>query len=144
MGRPIPKFSGKIIKGDLVIDNQQRFKLHCCSFKEGSSVEVIIKRPDKTRSRNQNDYYWKVVIGLINEDTGEDPNKIHEFLKFKFIMRTAFGDNPYVGSTTDLTTVEYEEYLEQCRRWAMEYRGIYIPLPNEVDFENVFVKKNRR
>lgn len=34
-------------------------------------------------------------------------------------------------STSTLTTVEFEEYLEKIRRWSVKELGCYIPNPNE-------------
>lgn len=135
MSRPIPKFAGTITKGDLIIADPKRFKMYCCGFKDGSPVEVVVKRPTKERSNQQNAYYWGVVIHLIHESTGEDPDRIHGFLSAMFLTRKAWGENPYVESTTKLSTIEFEDYLENCRRWAAypENLGIYIPLPNEVE-----------
>lgn len=39
---------------------------------------------------------------------------------------------PTIGSTTELTTVEFNEYCEKVRGLAAEMWGIYVPEPNEV------------
>ena len=35
------------------------------------------------------------------------------------------------GSTTQLSTLEFEQYQERCRGFISEYLGIVVPLPNE-------------
>jgi hypothetical protein len=42
----------------------------------------------------------------------------------------------YTQSTTDLTTVEFENYMEKCRAFAAEQYGLVIPLPKEAPFED--------
>jgi hypothetical protein len=40
-------------------------------------------------------------------------------------------------STTELSTIEWEEYMDQIRTFATEFLNITIPLPNEtltIDF----------
>lgn len=42
-------------------------------------------------------------------------------------------------STADLRTIEFEEYLEKCRRLAFDFFNVQIPLPNQqttLNFEN--------
>jgi len=34
-------------------------------------------------------------------------------------------------STSTLTTVEFEKFMEEVKRWAMKELGCYIPDPNE-------------
>lgn len=40
----------------------------------------------------------------------------------------------YARSTTELSTIEFEKYLEDIRRWASMKLSCYIPLPNEYDY----------
>ena len=59
---------------------------------------------------------------------------MHEALKCKFLseedVRTGL---LRVRSTTELTTVEWEEiYIDPIRRFAAEKLGVVLPLPNEV------------
>lgn len=98
----------------------------------------------KRRSLGQNAYYHAVVCGLILEglkDAGyddiESTEEVHEVLKRRFLKKAVYHRDTgevleeITKSTTKLTTVEFEEYLEKCRRFASEYLGMYIPLPNE-------------
>lgn len=58
---------------------------------------------------------------------------MHEALKFKFLRVEKEGIES-ARSTTDLTTTEFEEYMNQIRIWALTELDVKIPLPNEVDF----------
>lgn len=98
----------------------------------GKEVRIDIKLHKPTRSNNQNEYYWKIVIGLISEQTGYTPDEVHEILKQEFIGKPLnVGEKTYnIATTTNQTTVEFEQYLSKIRQWASITLGVYIPLPN--------------
>jgi len=109
---------------------------------EGKNIEITIKRKYKRRSINENRYYFGVVIlywrDLIYNEWGESwsSEQVHEFLKtqcnFKEVIIESTGEIKKIPVTTaDLKTLEFEEYLEKCRRLANEYFNAIIPLPNE-------------
>ena len=122
---------------------------------EGKFIEITIKRKYKRRSIPENRYYFGVVIqiwkDLIFDEWGESwsSEQTHEFLKsqciFKEMPNKETGELIKVPlSTADLKTVEFEEYLEKCRRLAFDFFNVQIPLPNEqtiLNFENYEIKK---
>ena len=59
----------------------------------------------------------------------------HELLKYKFLKRefiTSDGDIlQSIGSTTELSTKEFNEYIESIQIWSAEYLNVNIPDPNE-------------
>lgn len=59
---------------------------------------------------------------------------MHDYLRSLFAGKevvTIKGKEIHVPrSTTEMTTVEFENYMTECRVWASE-QGYYIPLPNE-------------
>lgn len=109
---------------------------------EGKFIEITIKRKYKRRSIPENKYYFGVVIqiwkDLIYEEWGEtwSSEQTHEFLKshcnFKEIVNQNTGEIIKIPhSTSDLKIIEFEEYLEKCRRLAFDFFNVQIPLPNE-------------
>lgn len=91
-------------------------------------------RGGKPRSHSQNSYLWGVVYPLIAEYTGHSTEELHEAFKHLFLPRATFlGDKEILAnkSTTELSTVEMEDYLMRVRVWAGEELGVSIPLPNE-------------
>lgn len=100
---------------------------------EGKQVVVTIKQYRRTRSNNQNRYAFGVVFKLIADATGYTVDEAKEAMKWMFLREEHDILPPTVRSTTELDTAEMEEFLENCRRWASEFLGLYIPLPNEVD-----------
>jgi hypothetical protein len=131
MSEIVKAHKGIVTKGKFIPDDSLSFKMGFCKH-EGKRVAVTVKRETKKRSLNQNDYYWVVVIELIRESLGYTAQEMHEALKWQ-LLRVVKGKYETVKSTSDLTTIEMEEYLEGCRRIGSEC-GIYVPLPNEVGY----------
>jgi len=103
---------------------------------EGKSVRLALSTPTKTRSTNQNSYYWGVVLTMIASHTGHTTEEIHEIMKAKFLPReyVQIGKDTFqiTKSTSVLSTFGMEEYLEQVRIFAGTELGLHIPLPNEI------------
>lgn len=63
----------------------------------------------------------------------EDNDDAHELLKHRFLKKIIPSNHgeaiEKIGSTTKLSTVEFNEYLEKIYAWASEYLNIYIPPP---------------
>lgn len=106
---------------------------------EGKDVEIVMRRPQKKTTDPQRRYYFGVIVAQICEAAGYGPehkDAIHEYLKGLFLQDHS-GSLLITKSTQSLTTTEREEYHDHCRRWAVETFGLYIPLPNEIDLEQV-------
>jgi len=133
----IPTFRATIENGKLVLNHPDMFAHHLRSL-EGKVVQVTVKIPRPPRSENQNAYYWGVVINLIARSNGYNPDdatdraRVHDALK-RLFLTTYDGKLPIVGSTTDMNTVEFEEYMANVRAWASAEMNCYIPLPNETE-----------
>lgn len=107
----------------------------------GKRFVLSLKEVKRKRSLSQNAYYWGVVVAEITRmfrDAGNyvDDEDVHEFLKLRVgkLSRTIVTPDGEVhkslGSTTKLSTMEFEVYLERVRAWSAEF-GCVIPLPNE-------------
>ncbi len=105
-------------------------------FLEGAEVGITIERWKKKRSLKQNAYYWSVVTPMIAEAAGYlTPEEAHDALRMHFLLKHGDTPMPTIGSTTELSTTEFEEYLSKVRQLAAEMFGLYIPLPSEVPEE---------
>lgn len=135
--QPIPSFTGVISDGKLDIDNVERMQSHIKSLSrdEPRKVVITIKPYRKSRSNNQNKYYWGVVIAILSDEIGYSTEEMHEALKYKFLLVDNYKEIPTVRSTSDLSTIEFEEYMTNVRQWASADLQIYIPLPNETDYD---------
>lgn len=112
---------------------------------EGGYVEITISPVKKERSLSQNSYYWGVVLPMITEEiSGKEQGmidemivrQIHEEMKIRFLSyevesKIDKSKLTFTKTTKELSTSEFENYLEQVRRFARNELGINIPLPNE-------------
>jgi hypothetical protein len=129
------------VEGGKVQRNKKAIRDAFAHF-EGKEITVSVERKKKVRSDAQNKYYWSTVVTywkqLIEEEHGEflTASEVHEFLKANFnpieLMNQDTGEVLRLGkSTTENSTIEMEEFMERCRRGALEFFGAVIPLPNE-------------
>ncbi len=97
----------------------------------GKRHVIIVKQHRKTRSINQNAYYWGVVLKIIGDETGYLPEEAHQIFGEKY-LKYEKAHREFIRSTTALNTLEMEEYLEKIRRFAAMELHIRVPDPNEV------------
>jgi len=131
---------GTVENGKFVPNSKEYFKRAFESY-EGKIIELSLKVWHKKRTTPQNSYYWGVVIELIKNyinDLGNDfdSDTIHELLRSLFLKKTKEIVNKesgevktieFIQSTTKLSTIEFETYLESCKRYAAETFELYIP-----------------
>lgn len=123
-----PLFYGKIENGKIEIYDRKSLTSHLKNL-EGE-IQLLVEKRKKIRSNDQNRYYWGVVIPLVADTVGYDKESAHEALRIQFLMDRS-QKLATLKSTSDLSTMEFEEYLKKIRQWASEYLGVYIPDPNE-------------
>ena len=126
-----------IKNGNVTYQNKELFDDHMLSY-EGKTVVITVGEQKKRRSLNLNSYYWAVVVKLLSEETGYDKDEMHEVLKSMFLRTRYQIKGVWVDSTkstTKLTHKEMSEFIEEVKRFASTTLGVYIPDPNEVDYE---------
>jgi len=101
---------------------------------QGKEAYLTVAKVTKSRSGNQNRYYWGVVIDLLSKETGYEREEMHEAMKMQFLKKNDETRFAIAKSSSSLSTAEFEDYMAQIRRWASQYLGLYIATPNEVDF----------
>ena len=127
----------KIVGGGLQWHEDEgfQFKEYLRKF-EGKWVWVTVEKFSKQRSLNQNRYYWGVVVKILADEIGYSKDEMHDALRWEFLNISEDEKAlPTVKSTTELSTIEMETYLEEIREWADTQLDIYIPLPNEIGLE---------
>ena len=135
-------FTAVIENRKLRIVDQQLFSRHLenLAYKtKARPVDLIIRPKKKYRTHsapgeksNENGYYWAVVIPILCAHFGYAPDEMHEALKFKFLRIGGTDALPKIKSSTQLSTFEWEEFMERIRVWANQDFNVYIPCPNEV------------
>jgi hypothetical protein len=105
---------------------------------EGRQVWVTVKRQQHLRTMPQNKYYWSVVVETIAGHIGEGREDTHELLKQQFLTGRDIEllDGQHLKmppSTTRLNTEQFSQYVENVKRWASSFLGLYIPDANQVE-----------
>lgn len=130
--------TGYVRKGRLEIRNRRGMSEQLKRMRDGE-VLITIERKHATRSVQANRYYWGVVVQLLSEHTGYQPEEIHEVLKAKFIPKTLSlaKDNGEIvaelvigGTTTSMNKLEFGDYISRIRQWAMDELDVVIPNPD--------------
>jgi len=111
---------------------------------KGKTVTIDLSLYRKSRSGEQNRYYWGVVVKLFIEHTGiESKREAHEILKHKILLKTSIinvngtmTEFQSIDSTAGQKTTEFEDYLQKCREWLALDFDIYVPLPHECPDEH--------
>jgi hypothetical protein len=145
------KTYGYISKGKLAIVNRQNF-VEALSQWNDCRVIINIEKYYNKRSEKQNAYYWKIIIVEyitgVQEMWGDfiDKEEAHNQLKSHCNYKERINEKngsieKFVIDTKDLSTVEFNEYCEKCRRFIEEWFGIIIPLPNEQG--EIFINENK-
>ena len=127
----IPIFRGRIEQGKICLERRDEFAKHIASL-DGKPVELILKREVKRRGSAQNRYYWGVVLKTFGDGTGYQPEDLHEALKRRFLAIDPDAPLVMTRSTSELTTVEFNEYLEKVLQLAAEM-GVFVPSPGEME-----------
>ena len=102
------------------------------------TISVQIQIP--TRTILQNKYYWGVIIKMLSEEIGYEPEVMHDYMKKLFLGIESY-DMPdgatyeQLKSTTKCNTVEIENYFREIRNWSDKFINCLIPLPNETPLD---------
>jgi hypothetical protein len=112
-------------------------------------VVITFSKPKKSRSNNQNNFYWGVVLPLIQKGlldaTGElrSNNNIHYNILLPLFAPTNEIINIDTGecinerlTSSEMTTTQFCQYILEIQKWAAEFLGIDIPSPNEENLIN--------
>jgi hypothetical protein len=111
--------------------NQARFRQW---LKDREGKKIRIEQLVTNRTKLQNSYYW-LYLGIIERETGNDANDLHELFKRKFlkpefkkvIIKGKETEYKIPKSTTNLNKIEFGEYLDKiCAE-------VEIPLPSPED-----------
>jgi hypothetical protein len=116
----LTKADGKIGKG--LID-------YIAQLSDGK-YRVIVERFVKSRSTQQNRLYWS-YLRLIEYETGQDSNDLHEYLKRKLLpprfVEVLGEEIKLPATTTKLDSKDFGEYLDKIEQLTG------IPIPTEIN-----------
>jgi len=120
---------------------KDRRRLYGVLKRQRGKCRVEICKYRRRRSDRQNRFYWPCFVhpfaSFLREQgeaiTDEDA---HEILKHRFLRREVVDDKtgevmPYTKSTTELTTTEFNQYLDLCAAWLNDMFGFVMPDPQD-------------
>lgn len=143
-------YYGSVKDGKILLP-RKKFQEEVTRQFEGKRIEVTVQKKKRKRSNEQNKYYRGVVIPILaytfkewNKDIEITNEIVHNWAKDRFlpmvtdwedlIIKTPEGEKEMTKTTTRLSTVQFMDYIALIQQWAAEF-GIYIPDPNEFEFE---------
>lgn len=132
---------GNIIDGKLKISYRDKFLESLKQFND-CRIRVVVEKIYNKRSVFQNGYYFGVICaecknGVLSEwgekiSIDEAHNLLKQNCNYTEKINKDTGEILRIPlTTTTFTTVQAEEYYEDCRRFIKEWFNISVPLPNE-------------
>ena len=127
--------TGIIKNGKFKADDPDEFR-DAFNFKDGTEIEVEVRKKNKKRSIKLNKYYFGCIVKEFSDVTGYTTNEAHEILKFQFLKGIKVDETTglmmeYARSTTEMNNQQFIDYCEQCRIFLNTIFYCNIPLPNE-------------
>ena len=121
------RFLAKIENNELKFWRPQQFKDYLKTLK--GEIDIIIEKHQDIRTTQQNRFYW-LYLGIIEDETGDNSNDLHEYFK-RVLLPPRFAkvqgkEIKLPASTTKLNKQEMTVYLEKI--CAMT--GVPIPPSN--------------
>ena len=95
--------------------------------------------PIASQRSNVQNRYAHFVFTMIAEEEGESMDDIKWFYRQLYLksVKVIMGiEVDYVKSTTELSTIEQEDFMAKVRMQASSERSIFIPLPNEIVYDD--------
>jgi len=144
MKQPIPIFEGDVVNKKLKLFDHEKKAIArwVATFKDGTKLDITIRKHKSKRSNEQNRYYFGVVLPILADYFGHDNTEdMHEDLKLEFnpIESKIEPGKIIGGTTTKLSTVDFfsaeTSYVERICRWAATEYEIYIPPPKKAEKE---------
>lgn len=107
--------------------------------------EYYLKPRKRTRTLDQNRYYWSAVVQPftlwlqeVYGDSQIDKEQAHEMLKVKILglQEKQVGDETItlIPRSKTLTTDEFSDYIERCSDWLASFCAIQV-VPSEMFYE---------
>lgn len=133
MKTPPPQFLAEVEEGKIKVLAHLAYRAFLQKH-VGKRVYLVIKPVTKTRTTNQNSYYWGGVLTPISDHTGYSVEDLHELFKGMFIGRqeiTWRGVKHKIPPSSKIKdTKEFGEYIDKITVEATDL-GVKILTPEE-------------
>jgi hypothetical protein len=124
-------------KGWQIVNNEQfnkQWKEYCPKLKDWNYC-VEIKKQHKQRTLAETRFYHWVVVPVLANYFEIDIASMHSELKYKFLSKrfvwVEWWEIVQVWSTKTLTTIEFEAFIEEIRKWFASEYWEQLPYPHE-------------
>lgn len=108
---------------------------------EGKEIIITIEKKKKKRTSNQNAYLHALFTIFKNElnalGNKYSAAEVKELCKFKFAKKDVVNEHTgevigqRIQGTSEMSTTELNEFIEEVIQWAAEMFNIQLPYPNE-------------
>ncbi len=123
--------------------------LNAIKYFNDKDVVITFSKPKKSRSNNQNRFYWGVVLPLVQNGLLEAAGELRscDNIHYKILLPLFAPLNEIINKDTgeslnerltssEMTTTQFCEYIMEVQKWGAEFLGIDIPSPNEENLLN--------
>lgn len=147
-----PKWPVKITEsGKIEFENKDQWDNFKIPF-YGKEMTLILKKRTKDRSRQEEKFYWAVVVQMVATEMEVTRESAHHLMAEMFLTTEERAGNgtryKRVLSTTELGDKAYRAYWEKCIHWAAlptadeglsqdSGLNLFVPFPNESDYKDV-------
>ncbi len=118
---------GKLTYGPIILQKLNDW----AAVHEGARLITTEEKPE--RSNQQSRYYW-LYLRVIEQETGQNADDVHEWAKRKFLpprfIRVNEEELRIPGSTTALTRSEFTDYLDKISAET----GVPLPDPEAAGY----------
>lgn len=129
-----PTFQATIKNGVVTLLDPGRYRNYVRSRRDGL-YEIVLRRPKKIRSLEQNAYFHGVAVKIFSEETGIGFLEAKELFKTMFLKKEIMvRGRPFtiVQHSAELKTIDFNKFVKEIQKFAAEF-SINIPDPNEID-----------
>lgn len=117
--------------GRLELADRAAFSKAMRHFKRGPvTVRIQVDRGKRSTQANR---YYRLILALIADETGHEPDELHELFKHRFLAPktiTVLGEELEYWTTTEENQDDFIAYTERIRRFALMDLGIETPDPD--------------
>ena len=127
----IPKFRAIVRKGRLISMEHEKVLRYLQSFPDDTYVDYIIKRVEPTKSDPLRKYYFKWVMGPIEDYTGASKKAIHDEMKSRYVSEVDEFGIKHIKSVwsdqSEMSIKDKKSFILDVRNWAMDFLGVMTP-----------------
>lgn len=132
------RWKARVTDGVLIFEDPNGF-VDLLEKWEGRKVSVAVGSRRRRTSNPQLRYYFAVPVKILCDYTGFGKEAMDVLLKQRFLsdLKVVNGKTYLVPlSKTEVSTERFIRFLDDIQKWAAEEFDLYIPDPEEVDYED--------